>query len=262
MLKDLIFKFGKEKLNTLTKYPSILTLHQLGDKGVLLNEFTTPIQGEKIYATEKVDGTNVRILSFGGEFIFGSREYLLCHNNDLFYDPSQGIVEYLRSINVESLCDTTDKLIVFYGEMYGGKVHANSKNYGTSSVGFRLFDVAIYDDLYLHILNKTLPEISRWREKETEQGLVYGQNFISRVELKECYGDKFDIVPDIEFEVGDMSHETILQNMKKSLPHTRVALTQTALMRAEGLVLRNENRTKIVKIRFEDYEKTIRKNKK
>ncbi len=223
MLKQLVSKFGKEKLNTLTKYPSILTLHQLGNKGVLLDGFTTPIHGEKMYATEKVDGTNVRILSFGGEFIFGSREFLLCHNDDLFYDPSQGIVEYLRSIDVESLCGTTDKLIVFYGEMYGGKVHANSKNYGTSSVGFRLFDVVIYDDLC--ILDKSLPEISRWREHETEQGLVYGQNFISRIKLKEYYSDKFDIVPDIEFEIGDMSHETILQNMKTSLPHTQVALT-------------------------------------
>jgi len=29
-LRDLILRYGIEKINTLTKYPSILTLHKLG----------------------------------------------------------------------------------------------------------------------------------------------------------------------------------------------------------------------------------------
>lgn len=56
MIKELISKYGKEKINTLTKYPSILTLHRIGEKGRLTEELTTPIQGEVLYATEKIDG--------------------------------------------------------------------------------------------------------------------------------------------------------------------------------------------------------------
>jgi hypothetical protein len=58
-----------------------------------------------------------------------------------------------------------------------------------------------------------------------------------------------------------MSHETIYRNMKKFLPETLVALTDTALKQPEGLVIRNMNRTKIVKIRFEDYERTFKRKK-
>ena len=32
----------------------------------------------------------------------------------------------------------------------------------------------------------------------------------------------------------------------------------SALKKAEGIVLRNESRSKIVKVRFEDYERTLR----
>ena len=76
MIKELIAKFGKDKINTLTKYPSILTLHKLGKKNILLNELTTPIENEKMYATEKIDGTNIRLLFYGNERIIGTRENL------------------------------------------------------------------------------------------------------------------------------------------------------------------------------------------
>ena len=56
-----------------------------------------------------------------------------------------------------------------------------------------------------------------------------------------------------------MSHETIYRNMKKFLPETLCALTDDSLKQPEGLVLRNKNRTKIVKIRFEDYERTFKR---
>lgn len=85
MIKDLIQEFGKEKINTLTKYPSILTLHKLGEKGRLTNELTTPVEGEIMYATEKIDGTNVRIICYGTEYLIGSREFILHHCGDLYF---------------------------------------------------------------------------------------------------------------------------------------------------------------------------------
>jgi hypothetical protein len=50
-----------DKLNSMTKYPSILTYHALGDKGVLQETVQIPFEG-RIIGTEKVDGTNARLI--------------------------------------------------------------------------------------------------------------------------------------------------------------------------------------------------------
>ncbi|MBX7153445.1 MAG: RNA ligase family protein [Candidatus Kapaibacterium sp.] len=253
MIRDLISKFGKEKINTLTKYPSILTLHQLGEKGRLKNELTTPIQNEKMYATEKIDGTNARIICYGSEYLIGAREFILHHSHDLYFDTAQGIVDGLQELNI--IVPQPEKFTVIYGEFYGGKTSANSKWYGQDKNGFRVFDVAVYNDL--SILEMSQHDISKWRERETEDGIIYGQNFLTRTEIQNQFPN-FDLVPLIEFDLGDMSHKVVLENLRKYIPYTNVALSESAIKRSEGVVLRNENRTKIVKVRFEDYERTLR----
>ena len=82
MLKNLVLQHGKQKINSLTKYPSILTLHKLGQKGRLTSEWATDIQGETMFATEKIDGTNVRIICLGNEYLVGSREFLRERRDD------------------------------------------------------------------------------------------------------------------------------------------------------------------------------------
>jgi len=256
MLKELVLKFGKDKINTLTKYPSILTLHQLGEKGCLKNELTTPIFNERFYATEKIDGTNVRIISYGNEYLIGSRENILHYCDDLYFDPAQGIVEGIKNLHFR--IPKSDTFMVVYGEFYGGKTTSHSKWYGQDKNGFRVFDIAIYDDLSL--LELPIQEISRWRETETSNGIVYGQTFLTRSEIIETY-PYFDLVPLVDFDLDDLTHETILNNLKHYLPTTNVALSDNATKLAEGVVIRNEKRTKIVKLRFEDYERTIKYKK-
>lgn len=253
MIKDLISKFGKEKINTLTKYSSILTLHRLGEKGRLKSELTTPIQGETMYATEKIDGTNARIICYGSEYLIGAREFILHHSHDLYFDNAQGIVDGLKELNIK--VPKTEKFTVIYGEFYGGKTSANSKWYGQDKNGFRVFDIAVYDDL--SILELSQQEISKWRERETENGIIYGQKFLTRLEMQSQFSD-FELVPIVEFDLGDMSHKVVLENLKKFIPNTNVALSENALKKSEGVVLRNDNRSKIVKVRFEDYERTLR----
>lgn len=260
MLKDLISNYGKEKINSFTKYPSILTLHQLGERGQLKTELTTPIHGEKMFATEKIDGTNVRIVCYGHEYLIGSREFILTHNDDLYFDPSQGIVEGLRTLGIPDLIPYGKEFTVIYGEFYGGKVSSNSKWYGKDKIGFRVFDVATYNDNDLSILEKPQDQISRWREHETETGIVYGQNFLTRKQISEVFW-RFELVPEVAFELGDMSHQTVLDNLRKFIPSTNVALSESASKKAEGVVLRNESRAKIVKLRFEDYERILRNTK-
>lgn len=71
-------------LNSLTKYPSIPTYHSLDpSNGNLLDDrvgFTAPVIG-----TEKIDGTNARIISLpDGSYLLGSREELLYAKGDLW----------------------------------------------------------------------------------------------------------------------------------------------------------------------------------
>lgn len=253
MLKDLVLSFGKEKINSLTKYPSILTLHKLGEKGRLKEELTTPLLGEKMYATEKIDGTNVRLIGLGNEYLIGSREFILHYSQDLYFDNAQGIVEGIKKLGLSF--PQSDMLTVVYGEFYGGKTSANAKWYGQEHNGFRVFDIALFPDLSL--LEKPLEEISRWRESESNEGLRYGQSFLTRSEMLAQF-PQYEYVPLLDFDLGDLSHQSILANLQKAIPHTQVALSESATRRAEGLVLRNERRSKIVKIRYEDYQKTLR----
>lgn len=256
MIKELIEKYGKQKINTLTKYPSILTLHKFGEKGKLTSDFTTNIQGEQMFASEKIDGTNVRIICYGNEYLIGSREFILHHNQDMYFDPAQGIVEGIKNLQVK-IPSYRKYLTVIYGEFFGGKTSSNSKQYGTDKVGFRCFDIAVFKDL--SVLDKSLEEISMWRERETDKGIVYGQNFFKFKDLNTlCNMIEIEAVPLVDFELGDMSHRTILENLKKFIPSTNVALSELAQKKPEGIILRNADRSKIVKIRYEDYERTLR----
>ncbi len=252
-LKNLILTFGKAKINTLIKYPSILTLHKMAEKGKLSQELTTDLVGEKMYATEKIDGTNVRLIRLGKELLIGSREFILHYDGEMFFDPAQHIVEGIKNLALN--IPETDVLTVFYGEFYGGKTGANAKQYGTDKVDFRLFDVAKFDDL--SILEQDLDLISRWRETETPEGMRYGQPFLPKNEF-EKYATYFELAPQIAFDLENFTHKNILKQLHTFLPETKVALSELALKRPEGVIFRNENRSKIVKLRFEDYERTLR----
>lgn len=261
MLKDLITKFGKEKLNTLTKYPSILTLHKLGKKNILLDELTTNIEDEEMYATEKIDGTSIRLLFYGNERIVGTRENLFTYDGSDFINIPKDFfssVEFVRPFFEKQKWNKrflTEKLTVIYGELYGANIGSNSKNYGLEKTGFRLFDVAVYEDL--SILEMDRDKISKWRERETENGIIYGQKFLTRSEIESQFSD-FELVPTIDFDLGDFSHRTVLDSLNKFIPQTTVALSINASLKSEGVVLRNQSRSKIVKVRFEDYQRTLR----
>jgi len=134
----------------------------------------------------------------------------------------------------------------------------NSKDYGKEAHGFRVFDLAEIEDL--SILESSMTEISNWRESSKDSSiddtLVYGQGFIDLEKLK-SFG--FELVPQIEFEISDHKHQTVLNSLEKYIPKTHVALSETAKGGTEGVILRNKDRSKIVKLRFEDYRRTLKK---
>lgn len=267
-LAKLVESFGKEKINTLTKYPSILTLHKLGKKGLLTDELNydfSPI--EALEGTEKIDGTNVRIVVYGDEVLIGSRKEILYYSGDLYWNESMGVVDSLFHLEEKGEFPMRKllgrkELTVFYGELYGGKIGAKAKNYGISKVGFRLFDFCTIPDL--SILNNFIDDISKWRESYKDGVYSYGQSFGTRDELLSIVEDERFLVPllfDNAYNPMNMTHASVLDFLKYVLPSTQVALTDKALKVPEGIVIRSKDRTKIAKLRFSDYKKTM-KNKK
>ena len=84
------------RLNSVTKYPSILTYHGLGEKGSLLDVRNVEFDGLTALVTEKVDGTNSRVILMpDGVWLIGSREELLHASGDLIHNPAMGIVDEL-----------------------------------------------------------------------------------------------------------------------------------------------------------------------
>ncbi len=246
------------KVNSATKYPSIPTYHSLDPKNGSLKEETVKMEGDVI-VTEKVDGTNARIIFFpGGDFIIGSREELLYAKGDLIGNPALGIVEKLKGIALQLDVASKDEIVVFYGEVYGGKVTAASKQYTTKKeVGYRLFDIMRIKS-FKDTLEMTRVQISGWRENG-------GQTFVPEAELQEmANAHGMETTPRLDTVKAGSFPDTIEETygfLKEIMPESRCCLDSEAKGKPEGIVVRNSSRETIAKIRFQDYERTMRKRK-
>ncbi|MCW2140863.1 RNA ligase [Actinoplanes cyaneus] len=244
-------------LNSLTKYPSIPTYHELDPRNGGLTETVTPFTGPVI-GTEKVDGTNSRIIALpDGNYLLGSREELLYARGDLIGNPSQGIVASLREV-ADALPDQelpVDTLRVYYLELYGGKIGAHAKQYSTrGAVGWRLFDVAEIGDL-TERLTWPAQQIAAWRDGG-------GQTFLTEDELRAVTA--FDLTPRL-FTIDGRELPADVAGMHaflgERLPGTLVALDDSGQGRPEGIVLRTPDRSVIAKARFQDYERTLKRRR-
>lgn len=250
------------ELNTATKYPSIETYHVLGEKGRLTEELG-PFQGigpdETVYNTEKVNGTNGRIVLLpGGDYFIGSREELLYARGDRIKTPNLSIVPTLAPVAehlVEHLKYETYGIEVLYFEVYGGKIGGQAKQYSRKgNVGYRLFDHAFISQA---TLESSPAEISSWRENG-------GQTF-EGVEFLKKFAEKHSIplVPYLEVDSGQDIPQTrsdAYAYLMGEIGETQVALDEDAEWsgKPEGLVLRTGDRSRIAKMRYEDYERTLK----
>lgn len=118
-----------------------------GDKQFIIGEWTTPeleyLKDNDWVWTEKVDGTNIRVMWNGKEVIFGGRSDdaqlytpLLLRLQELFMrmEPRQKFSEMFGN-------ETAD--ICLYGEGYGAKIQNGGGNYIPDGVDFILFDVQV-----------------------------------------------------------------------------------------------------------------------
>lgn len=245
-------------LNSMTKYPSIPTFHTLDPANGGLIETQVEFPGAVI-GTEKVDGSNARVISLpGGEYLLGSREELLYAKGDLIGNPAQGIVAALRSF-ADGLAPVEDDVVrVHYVEVYGGKVTAASKEYtGDRVVGYRLFDVAVVAD-YRKVLALAPQQISAWRDGG-------GQTWLGEDELTAtAERDQLALTPRL-FTVDAAELPSGLAAMREflgeRLPATLSALDDSAGGKPEGIVLRTPDRSVIAKARFQDYDRTLKRRR-
>jgi hypothetical protein len=251
------------KLNSATKYPSILTYHEMGDRGRLQETVQVPFDGAgDILVTEKVDGTNARIIllpdmhpivHFGSDryYLIGSREELLTAEGDLIYAPDYGIADALREI-AEKLPCNPEKIVTLYFEVFGGDLPASKQYTDKKRISVRHFDLS---SVPMDILDMPIEKIAAWRD-------AGGQKFIDTHYFEENLlnleheGIHLEPVPPL----GEVS------SLPTSLEATYEWLKTFAASkcdlgggkgRCEGVVVRTWDRSKIAKLRFEDYERTL-----
>ena len=256
-INEIIKEYGIEKLNTLTKYPSILTYHVLGEKGSLRESLVEDktFGNEKVYVTEKIDGTNCRIVFLNGDYVIGSRENLLFAKGDRFGDPALNIVNTIKMF-ADRICRlyqfNDGKLHVFYGETYGGNVTSASKQYTSDKTyAFRLFDCTVMLDETIHdIMSADISQISSWREHNWDR--------FCNVDDVKFASNAIDVetVPYIETIEGSAMPTTLkgMYDWLQQFSKTRAGINNNGM--AEGVVVRNYDRSLIRKIRFEDYIRT------
>lgn len=259
---------GLRKLNSITKYPSILTYHNLGPKGSLVDSLVENMSFENkpIYITEKIDGTNSRIVFITDangaavDYIIGSREELLFARGDRIINPALGVVNNLKPVadaivllsdgNIPLMPNT---MYCLYGETYGGNINGAKQYSGHGAYGIRFFDMWQTPlDHVEDLLQMDIDQISRWREHS-------GQPFVCVDVLKE-FCDKFDLnrVPYIRETVGtEIPHD--LQGVwdwMQEFATSTAQIDSDGKGMSEGVVVRYADRSLIRKIRFEDYMRT------
>lgn len=245
------------RLNSMTKYPPILTYHTMGDRGVLGDDLLVSFgPNEDVIVTEKIHGVNGRIVILpDGDWVIGSREELLTARGDRIPNPMLRIVEAMAPLAEEMLTTlhNPDAIVVLFGEVYGGGTSDAWKQYGTrEALGVLFFDMIVLDvDVASQVYRMPREKIALWREHGN-------QPFASELALS---GIGYPITPRVaRLNGGDIP--TKLESMPDWLsdfvPHTYAALDSDGLMGAEGVVVRTADRSKIAKIRYEDYQRTMR----
>lgn len=129
------------------RYPKIQTLFNRNAEtfGVISDELRCPEFAliERWLITEKIDGTNVRVMLFPD----GHVEYRGRTDKAQFHPSLMAYLE--RAFPPENLQSTfaPDDMVVVYGEGYGPKIQSGGKY--RSNIALRIFDVKVNDEWWL-----------------------------------------------------------------------------------------------------------------
>lgn len=259
-----------DKFNSMTKFPSIPTYHELGEKGRLTTKLQHNIpHGTIIGGTEKVDGTNTRItatlLEDGYDFFIGSRDDWITAMGDRIHVDSLGIVDaVLYGLDIEEkietlsaymesgVIDIPNGIYTIHGETYGGKINGFKHYTKSSTLGFRVFDISYISEGFVQELaERPIADVAHWRDHG-------GQRYLDdATKTKICEIMGLEQVPYL-FTMNSEDLPTTLEDTYEFLmkyTETRAGIDNTGI--AEGIVIRNTDRTIIAKIREEDYRRTL-----
>lgn len=173
------------------EYHKIQTVYKrnlLGNKKLIEGEWSTPefecLANAKWVFTEKVDGTNVRIIFDGNNITLGGRT-----------DTAQLPVKLLNKLTeksevmLEKMLSIFDSPVCLYGEGYGDKIQKIGGNYRADQ-DFVLFDVKI-GGLWLERHN--VEDIASKLELDVVpvigEGTLYDAVKWARVGIKSQWGD-------------------------------------------------------------------------
>lgn len=266
---DLRYRDFQAKLNSATKYPAIPTYHTMDAKTGMLSEPVIDFGDQMVQVSEKIDGTNARIVvlppspGFWPHWAIGSRENLLSCSGDWFINPELGIVEELAETaeRLRSLARLGDPVRVYFFEVYGGDIGQNAKQYtkDKTAFGHRLFDVIEFDDeLFMKTMSHSREEISGWRQRGNQPFVGWHDFLAISQELNLVRAPVID--RRWESENLPVRLQDALDWMTELLPGgTEAKLNWDAQGRAEGVVLKSHNRGVTAKLRFQDYESTLRR---
>jgi hypothetical protein len=261
-------KIDIAKLNSLTKYPSIPTWHELDGKGVLTNEVATKIDpNETLYLTEKCDGANGRIVCLGNMWWIGSRDSLLLSNDGTIRcgdNPLEfSIVWVLKPI--ADAMQRTPCVHVWFFEVFGWNIGAAAREYtvrdprSMGGVDKRLFDRAVIGNSEQMLADWSREKIASWRQHG-------GQKFDDIETLASPDVMPLDRCARVA-ALGTIGAGELPKTIADGRPfierwvgqRTRYMLSPEALGRTEGIVARTKDRSVIVKLRLEDYDRAMRK---
>ncbi len=173
------------KLNSATKYPETPTYHTMDKKSGLLEEHEViDFTDNKVQVTEKLDGTNGRIVVLPGspaergvvhdpaQWVIGSREELLSCSHDIMINPLLGIVDALNKtawdLAEHHYNEDIPGVRVYFFEVFGGNVGSNSRQYtkDKEQFGHRLFDVIEFSpELFEETMSRDREAIAGWRNR-------------------------------------------------------------------------------------------------
>lgn len=282
------FSFDIDVLNSMTKYPSIPTFHEMKEGRIIekltydlpnsSNWFNCSPDFKDLFVTEKIDGTNARIVLFRDKVIIGSREEFLYASGDTLFNNAMGIVDTLKD-TVESIYNYRNDIfdfieysmggnkllyVTFYGEVYGGKIGKNAKNYvGYDSrkvnTDFRLFDIAsMTEDLYQTVSTYTPENLSSWRENGGQKFFLVDDSIFQFMNSIMSLS-AVPFIKKLNSEDMPVYREDVYNWLKEVSEKTRASIDGIVYGPSEGVVIRNKNRTFIAKIRHEDYSRIFNK---
>lgn len=249
---------GLAKLNSMTKYPPIPTYHVMGNSG-RLGDTVVDMGPGPLLLTEKIDGTNARIVLTPGGWLIGSREELLTADGDLVANPALGIAEAVRKSARDAMSAYTTNgsvgIVVVYGEVYGGRTTPAARNYTDSpdDFGFRVFDVSqLAGEELARIAALEREEVAAWRERGRAR-------FFART--RSGFGAGLDLswanlAPDIG--AAEAPPRGLAEAKEWLLERISDDCRCVARRMAEGVVVRSFDSQRIAKLRIEDYARTLR----